>query len=213
MWRKGLYLDGGTGGTATADPVAPPAPAPSTETQNPTSQGITGTEPMIPKQRFDEVNRRLRELEAAASTAEAERKKREDAEAAKRGEFEQLATARQAEVDQLKRERQERDDAIRALQTRHAVVVEAQALNVVDADAAYRLLDLAHVEYGEDGRPRNIKPLLEQLVKDKPYLAGAASTSPRPGNTAGPRPAGTPDGDAVTRSRHALLATGRYAGL
>lgn len=107
---------------------------------------------------------KLRDAEAelekrkAAELSETERAKKEAAD----------ATAKLAEAEAR----------IKAAQTRAEIATLGAALKLADADDAYRLLDQAAIQYDEDGRPKNLKTLLEALVKAKPYLVqGAASTS------------------------------------
>jgi len=70
----------------------------------------------------------------------------------------------------------------RGIALRAAIEREARKLNVVDEDAAARLLDLDAVEYDGDS-PRNIPALLQDLVKARPYLvAQAAATGGSPSN-------------------------------
>ncbi len=61
---------------------------------------------------------------------------------------------------------------------RYEVLLAAGKLNIVDPDAAYRLLDLAEIEYDKEGRPTNVEAVLKGLVKAKPYLVKAQATPP-----------------------------------
>ena len=99
---------------------------------------------------------KLTDLERAQMT-EADRIK---ADAAEKGE--KLTTAEA----QLRQERIER-----------MVERSARKLNVVDEDAALRLLDHGKIEFDDAGAPKNIDALLSQLVKDKPYLIAAEARS------------------------------------
>jgi uncharacterized protein YhaN len=57
---------------------------------------------------------------------------------------------------------------------RSEVMAAAGKLGLVDPDAAYRLLDLAALEYDENGKPKNLDKALAELIKAKPYLSGSA---------------------------------------
>jgi hypothetical protein len=46
-------------------------------------------------------------------------------------------------------------------------------LDIVDSDAASKLIDMSKVTINDKDEVEGLKPLLEQLVKDKPYLVGA----------------------------------------
>jgi hypothetical protein len=68
-------------------------------------------------------------------------------------------------------------DALRLASLRSEVTRQARALNIVDDDAALKLLDTAAIEYAEDGKPKNVAALLQALVKEKPYLIGVTSNT------------------------------------
>ena len=50
------------------------------------------------------------------------------------------------------------------------VQLQAARLNIVDPDAASKLLDRSALEYDDDGNATNVEDLLKELVKTKPYL-------------------------------------------
>lgn len=108
--------------------------------------------------------KRLEELETAeqarqqAQMSEAERA----AKAVKTLE-EKLATLEQQQVAH-------RDEVVR-----YEVMLKAQELQIVDPDAAVKLMDAGSLEFGEDGRPRNVTDVLKRLVKEKAYLVKPAS--------------------------------------
>lgn len=57
----------------------------------------------------------------------------------------------------------------RNLRLQNAVMVEAQKLEIVDPDAAFKLLDVENVEYDGE-KPSNIADLLAELIEQRPYL-------------------------------------------
>ena len=69
------------------------------------------------------------------------------------------------------------------LNTQYEVMLVAGKLGIVDPDAAYRLLDLAKLEYGTDNKPSNVEMVLAELIKGKPYLVGAGSSVSNPQKT------------------------------
>lgn len=118
-----------------------------------------------------EYRKRLRELEQKA----------QEQENAKLSETERLQK-RLAELEReqaaYQRERQERT-------LKYETMLAASRLGIVDPDAAYRLLDVASIEFAEDGTPRNIEAALKELLKAKPYLAAQpAAISGSPTNPA-----------------------------
>ena len=74
-------------------------------------------------------------------------------------------------------EAKKRPEAQKALALQSEIVSESARLGIVDADAAYKLLDKTAIEYDEAGKPRNVEALLRELLKSKPYLAGVGGSS------------------------------------
>lgn len=65
----------------------------------------------------------------------------------------------------------------RELLTRMEIERLARKLNIVDEEAAYRLMDLAGVEYDQQsGKPTNVEKLLQELAKARPYLVAQQGT-------------------------------------
>jgi hypothetical protein len=115
--------------------------------------------------KYRNENKRLVDAQKAADEAqlsEAERLRKQVAELT-------------AERETLNRKQQEQA-------VRMAVLTEAQKLSFPNPAIAYRLIDLDAVEYHEDGTPKNVKSLLQELQKAEPYLTSAHA-----------RPAGSAD--------------------
>lgn len=119
----------------------------------------------------------LREAQAALKEAQNQLKAKDD-----EGKSEmQKAMDRVAE---LEGRWQLADRNARTLRLQNEVMLQAQKLDIVDPDAAFRLLDTDNVEYDGD-RPANIADLLASLIEERPYLKAQpqrtrtqASTSP-----------------------------------
>lgn len=73
---------------------------------------------------------------------------------------------------------------LQLLEERVEAAVLRAAKDLVDPDAAARLIDRSAIDYGDDGKPKNIPALLDALVKDKPYLKAKNTTTTR---TSAPR--------------------------
>lgn len=183
---------------AAAPPANPPAPA---------ADPPKGDEhdPARAKALID----KLRPFEKAAKDLEKERdelaaklKAHEDA---KLSETEKLTK----KVADLEASITERDTKHRALLIRAEVERQARTLGIVDEDAAYRLLDLDALAFGDDGAPTNVEKLLKALLEAKPYLK--ATDAPRPGVPPTPRPNGNAAADKIQENRQKLQATGAYA--
>jgi hypothetical protein len=110
--------------------------------------------------------KRLEELEAAES--QRQQAQMSEAEKAK------------AAAQRLNEELAARDARLASLQEqtiRYEVMLAAQAMQIVDLDAAVRLMDRDALEIGEDGRPTNVEAVLKALIKAKPYLVKQAAAT------------------------------------
>lgn len=118
-----------------------------------------------------EYRKRLRELEQTV-------KQHEEAKLSESERLQKRLAELEREQAAYQRERQERT-------LKYETMLAASRLGIVDPDAAYKLLDLAGIEFDEDGTPRNIEAALKELLKAKPYLAAQpAAISGSPTNPA-----------------------------
>jgi len=123
-------------------------------------------------ERFDAAYvRRLR-----AEAAEYRRKQRDEE---KMTETERM----RLRLSELEKELTQRELLIREHTLRYETMLRAREMGIVDPDAAYRLLDLAEVEYDESGRPANIERLLRELVRKRPFLVGNSASATNPSRT------------------------------
>jgi len=140
-----------------------------------TEKDATSADQVSEEERFDaeyvkglrreaaEYRKRLRELETKV-------KADEDAKLTEAERLQHRLAELERQQAEYERERQERT-------LKYEIMLAANKLGIVDADAAYKLVDLAQVEYAEDGTPKNLDKVLANLVKARPYLAGAPSVS------------------------------------
>jgi hypothetical protein len=158
-------------------PATPPAgDAGQPPAGNPPSEPPSGQEPKT----FDEAYVKQLRTEAAgyrkrASEAETELQKIKDAQLSETERAKKEAADAQAKAQKLEAD-------LKAQSVRAEIAVLGSGLKIVDADAAYRLIDQAAIQFDDTGRPSNVKALLDQLVKDKPYLIEKASPSTPPNN-------------------------------
>jgi hypothetical protein len=178
-----------TEGQGEPNPVSEPSAATkNTEAQKPdteTSEQSSGH--MIPKSRFDDVSKRLKEAEKKLgekekAQADAERKQQEE-----QGRFQQLYESERQKREAAEQALTGEKEANRVTRLHHAIRQEAMTLHFGDPADAVTLLNLDALEVNDAGEPTNLKALVEQLAKDKPYLL--AEKLPAPGNGRGPRPA------------------------
>jgi hypothetical protein len=133
------------------------------------------------EERFDAAYvRRLR-----AEAAEYRRKLRELERELKQRDEEKLSETERMRLrlSELEKELSQRELLLREHTLRYETMLRARELGIIDPDAAYRLLDLAEVEYDESGRPTNIERLLRELVRKRPYLAGNSASATNPSRT------------------------------
>lgn len=121
------------------------------------------------------LRKRLKELEGKVRAEEE----------AKMTEQEKL----QKRLAELERQSTEYQQTMQARTLEYEVKLHAARLGVVDPEAAYRLLDIREMEFGEDGKPANIEKALRALIAAKPYLAGGGGqvspTNPAQGKIGG----------------------------
>ena len=127
------------------------------------------------------------ELNRVAGTVRIEERKKWEAELAKERkkwetEFaakvdEERKKAAMTETERLKAEKEAAEkkaqDAMRTANERllrAEVKATAVALDIVDPDAAYALMDRDAVSVAEDGTTQGVEDALKALIKDKPYL-------------------------------------------
>lgn len=167
-------IAGGSG-----DGETPPADPPSTP---PTSCDTDGqrdaprfTQAQLATAVQDALRREREKAEAAA------KKSAEDAEAKKlaaQQEWQQLAEKHEKRAAAAEQQRQDAIAAQRAVALRYEVRLAAQELGFTDPSDAHRFLDINAVETADDGTPTNVRKLLEDLVRAKPYLVKTQQTTP-----------------------------------
>lgn len=129
---------------------------------------------------FDEAYVKQLRQEAAghrkrATDAEAELQKIKDAQLSETERAKKEAADAQAKAQKLEAD-------YKAAIVRAEIAVLGTGLKIVDADAAYRLIDQAAIQFDDQGKPTNVKALLDQLVKDKPYLVAQGGPTTPPNN-------------------------------
>jgi hypothetical protein len=205
----------------TSDPGATPTPAPGS------AKG-----PAAPLS-LEEATKRLAELEHAHGNAKEELdrhrkfrasydKQQVEAEAAKKA----AEDAQLAEIDRVKKQYAEEQSARAALELelqethlQHIVEREAQDQNFIHPALIVRLLDSSELEF-ENGKPANVKKLVEKLAKTMPELIRASTPAPATlAPTGTPSPAtpqasfGTPALPAMNPGRTSITQPGnRPAG-
>lgn len=140
------------------------------------------------------LRKRLKELDAAHNELKTFK---EQTEAAKLSDQEKQQLAQKKIEQQLAEHQSQNSDLLRQLQEariNNEVYKNASKLNIIDIDAASRLIDASRIDYDEAGSPTNIDVLLKELVKARPWLAGktqpqtsGGATNPPRSQTSGPQ--------------------------
>lgn len=142
---------------------------------------------MIPKSRFDEVNKGYQELKTWKEEQEAKAKEAEAKKLEEEGKYKELLEKEKAEKENLAKslERQRKIDAVKT---------EAIKRGANNADVVVKLLDLDSIKLSEDGSVDNeaIVKSFDSLVESDAYLFGGS----KPKNIGGE--GGAPDGGSQT---------------
>lgn len=165
--------------TTTTTTTAPPA-----NTNGDADLGAAG------KKAIDDERAARRAADKAAKDAStelerlrAELKKRDDADLS---EVEKL----RKQVAAAEAERQTIDQARKAERTQHTIEREAGQMRFADPADAVRLIDQTRIDFDANGNPTNVKALLAELVKAKPYLSARPGTGSGEGGARGAGSAG-----------------------
>lgn len=168
------------------DPTTTPGGATSPNVQpatgTPASQGVTPKTPTV-----EELQARIADLErhSVNKTEEAGRHHKNLSEAQKKlAEYEEKERlAQEAQLSEVERSKKavEAEKAARAQVEQQVqqlkqelvskmVQLSAQAKGIIDTELAALAIN-SKLEYGDDGMPTNVDKALDDLVKNKPYLA------------------------------------------
>jgi hypothetical protein len=153
--------------TLVVDDGAQAAPGMDGEAQQDGQEPTGGAETMS----MDEARKLRREAQSLRRRLAELEKLDGDRKAAELSEVEKAKQAAQASQQGLAK----LSDEYRAAVVRYEVMLLASSLNVVDPDAAVRLLDMEAIETGEDGAMDRaaVEAALKALLKQKPYLVKA----------------------------------------
>lgn len=139
-----------------------------------------GATPQKPAATSEATDARIAELERALKNATEERDRHRKKLSGYEEAEKKAAEAQLSEIERVNKKhsdlRAEYDAYVRMTHerlVRYEVERQAAKLNIIDPDAAAKLLDWSQLEYDEEGTPKNAQKLLEQLVKNKPYLVPA----------------------------------------
>lgn len=107
--------------------------------------------------------------------------------------IQQFEEAQLSETERLQKQAQEAlaraeraEQQARESRLRSHIEMTAARQGIIDPEAAYRLIDLASIDFDSEGNPQGVQQALSALLQSKPYLIAApaaiSQTSPtRPG--------------------------------
>lgn len=119
--------------------------------------------------------------------------------------FEDEKLSEQEKKDKAAKEAADRADRaeteLRKLRLEAGLERAAAKAGITDTEAALRLLDPSKLDLDDDGRPKNAEDVLKAMLKDRPWLSGAAAQTRRPSADAGAGrgQGGTTDMNAILR--------------
>lgn len=156
-------------------PTTDGAPANNPTTTVPANDAASGggQQPNQQDPIHDPLAKASAELEKYQRLLKAAEKKNADYEAKEKA----AADAQLSEMERSQKQaaewQQKYADTTRAYQERivsYEIEKQASKLNIIDPDAAVKLMDWTQLEYDDDGMPKNADKVLAALVKDKAYL-------------------------------------------
>jgi hypothetical protein len=141
------------------------------------------------------LRKRLKELDAAHAELKTFK---EQTEASKLSDQEKQTLAQKKLEQQLAEHQTQNSGLLKQLQEAritNEVFKQASKLNIIDVDAASKLIDGSRIEYDDNGNPTNIDILLKDLAKARPWLIGkqqqvqssGGATNPSRSQTSGPQ--------------------------
>jgi hypothetical protein len=159
--------------------------------------------PETTNQSPDDISRELERLKSSLKRANAEAKEhrekatelarfKEQTEAEKLSDSEKQTLAQKKLEQQLAEHQAQNNALVRELQEsriNNEVFKQASKLNIIDIDAASKLIDGSRIEYDDNGNPTNIDALLKDLVKQRSWLVGKQPIQTSGGATNPPRSA------------------------
>lgn len=102
-------------------------------------------------------------------------------------------------VVDLEQKLADRERELGDVRLRSGVTAIASRLGYTDPDDAWRFVDRSTITFDDDGQPKNLQKVLEDLLASKPYLGKSAGPGDWGAGAAGRVPTGKSDMDAIIR--------------
>ena len=139
------------------------------QTTTPPAEGEK-TEQNIPYSRFQEIVKKKNEAEAQLAALLKEKEENEKKSLEDQKKFEELYKKASEELEQVKKSYEEES-------LKSKLFIASTKYNIIDPDAAYKLIDRNKLNI-VNGEVTNLDEVLQDLIKEKPYLVGKEPTYP-----------------------------------
>lgn len=178
----------------TEDPQPQAGATTTPEPQAGESESISLDEARKLRSEASNLRKRLKELDSAHNELKTFK---EQAETEKLSDVEKREAAHKKLEQQLAEHQNTNNTLLKQLQEariNNEVFKQASKLNIIDVDAASKLIDASRIEYDDAGSPTNVDALLKELAKARPWLTGkpqtqtsGGATNPSRSQTSGPQ--------------------------
>lgn len=147
-------------------------------------------------ERFEQVNKRMKEAEKLLAEREKAAKDSEAAKLVETQQFEALYKSEQTKAAALEKRLNDMVAAEKKRTITSAIETEARKAGFADPADAHVFMDIDGIEVDESGKVKGVESLVKELAKNKPYLL--AAPNPAKGNGQNPNAAGVAGGAAKT---------------
>jgi hypothetical protein len=120
--------------------------------------------------RFKELNDRAKEAESKLAEAEKIKEKEIQKKLKEEGKLEELLEEKDKEIEKL-------TSTLTSVKLKSEIVSVASKLKVVDTEVVEKLIDRDKLELDKEGNYTNVEDVVQGLLSEKPYLAGAESNT------------------------------------
>ena len=118
--------------------------------------------------RFKQLNDRAKEAEAKVAEVEKANQKELQRKLKEEGKLEELLGEKEKEIEKL-------TSTLDSVNLNSQIISVASKLKVVDTDVVAKLIDTGKLEKDKEGNYLNVESVVQELISEKPYLAGVQS--------------------------------------
>lgn len=118
--------------------------------------------------RFKDLNERAKKAEAELAKEQKAKDKELQEKLKEEGKLEELLEEKEKAIEKL-------TSSLDSVNLRNQIMSVASKLKVVDTDVVEKLIDKEKLQKDNEGNYLNVENVVQELISDKPYLAGAQS--------------------------------------